>query len=434
MATTNDRETAIGMELELEVTNVAHGGVFVARHDGRVLFVADTLPGEVVLARVTDDRHPSFWRAETLRVLEPSPHRVPHVWAEASIERGPEDRAGGAEFGHIALAQQRILKQQVISDSLTRMAGLDRMVEVQPAKGDSSENGTGWRTRVQLHVDEEGRVGPYAARSHRVIPVAGLPLATAEVSAHTPLEGRFPGAESIDVIAPSSGDVEVVVNAARTRRRRRGQTAPATRTAHAHPRVIRELVGDREFQLDVQGFWQVHRNAAVTLSHAVRSVVDASIFDPRAANLDLYGGVGLLAAALGDRFGESTNITSVESHARATSHARHNLAEWKGAEAVTDRAEHYVRRLAADATASERSRLAAATVILDPPRSGAGATVVDALAELRPAQVVYVACDPVALARDLALFAKRGYRLHELSAFDLFPSTHHVEAIARLAI
>lgn len=105
-----------GDEIELEITNIAHGGVSVARHDGRVVFVADAIPGERVRARVTEARKKSFARAVTLEVLEASPDRRPHVWPEAALERDPEERAGGAEFGHIALERQRSLKAQVLAE------------------------------------------------------------------------------------------------------------------------------------------------------------------------------------------------------------------------------------------------------------------------------------------------------------------------------
>jgi tRNA/tmRNA/rRNA uracil-C5-methylase (TrmA/RlmC/RlmD family) len=410
-----------GTELELAVSNVAHGGVFVARHEGRVVFVPDTLPGERVLARVSDATHGSFWRAEALRVLEPSAHRRPHVWQAASIEREPRDRVGGAEFGHIDLPHQRELKAAVVADALTRMAGLERDVVVEGVSGDDETAGTGWRTRVRLHVADDGTVGPYAARSHRVIAVDELPLATEAVAAAAPLTANHAGADSIDIVAPSVGGVRVVVNRPGNRRR-----------AAADRERIVERVGDREFALDAAGFWQVHRAAAETLSSAVQSAVDESLFDPRAANLDLYGGVGLFAAALGDRFGRTTRITSVESSEAATDHAAANLAEWVGASALTDRVDRYLNRIAADATGPERGRLAAATVVLDPPRSGAGRAVIERLVELHPAQLVYVACDPVAFARDLGMLRAGGYELDQLRAFDLFPNTHHVELVARL--
>ncbi len=400
----------VGKTIEVDVTNIAHGGVSVARHDGRVVFVADSIPGERVLARVSQDSKKSFWRAETIAVIEASPHRQDHVWDAAALDRDPSDRAGGAEFGHIDLAHQRELKRQVIADSLGRMAKVESDVVVEAVAGDDERGGTGWRSRVRLHVDESGRLGPYAARSHRVIEVSGLPLAMREVEAIAPLDQNFAGHESVDVIAPSTGGARLIVGKQK-------------------PTVITEIVGEREFRLADGGFWQVHHGAASALTTAVQDAIDASAFDPQASNLDLYGGVGLFAAAVADKFGESTHITTVESDSVATDFAASNLAEWLGARAETARVERWVTSLASTASASERAKLARATVVLDPPRSGAGREVVEAITDLAPAQVIYVACDPVAFARDVATFAERGYTLSRLRALDLFPHTHHVESI-----
>jgi tRNA/tmRNA/rRNA uracil-C5-methylase (TrmA/RlmC/RlmD family) len=400
-----------GTEIELDVTNIAHGGVAVARHDGRVVFVSDAIPGERVRARVTEDSKKSFWRAETTKVLEPSEYRQPHVWAEASVDRPPHDRAGGAEFGHITIAHQRELKRQVLVDSMKRMGGIEADAEVAALPGNA--DGTGWRTRVRLHVDAHGRLGPFAARSHNVVEVAALPLATSAVDKAAPLEQFFAGEEHVDVVGPSTGGARLVVGKQK-------------------PQVITEIVGEREFRLSDQGFWQVHESAAVTLTRAVQEAIIVDEFDTHAMNLDLYGGVGLLAAAVGDRFGASTHITSVESDESATDFAAGNLSEWIGANAETSRVEPWVEKLARTASASERAKLRAATIVLDPPRSGAGRDVVDALVQLKPAQLVYVACDPVALSRDLGFFAERGYRLERLRAFDLFPNTHHFESVATI--
>jgi tRNA/tmRNA/rRNA uracil-C5-methylase (TrmA/RlmC/RlmD family) len=400
-----------GRQLELEVTNVAHGGISVARHDGRVIFVSDAIPGERVLATITEDSKKSFWRAETVRVISPSEHRQEHIWSAASVDRAPADRAGGAEFGHIEIGHQRELKRQVIVDSLKRMAKIEVDVAVEALPG--AADGTGWRTRMRLHVDESGRPGPYAARSHRVIAVEDLPLATAVVAAAAPLRDRFVGEESIEILETASGTARLIVG-------------------NQKPVVIREMVGNREFQLNDNGFWQVHSQAATTLSEAVQTAIDGDRFDPKADNLDLYGGVGLLAAAVGDRFGSGVRITSVESDTAATEHAGANLSDWIGASAVTARVERWVAALAKSASETERARLRRATIVLDPPRSGAGRAVVESLAALEPAQLVYVACDPVAFARDVAFFADHGYSLTGLRAFDLFPNTHHVEAVGTL--
>ena len=402
-------------ELELDVTNIAHGGISVARHDGRVIFVSDAIPGERVLARITEDSKKSFWRAETVKVIEPSEHRQMHVWSSASVARAPENRAGGAEFGHIEISHQRELKRQVVVDSLQRFAKIDSPiadgVTVEAIPG--ADDGTGWRTRVRLHVDATGRPGPYAARSHKVIAVTELPLATAAVQEAAPLAAKFVGEENVDIVQASDGVARLVIG---------GQK----------PSTITEVVGDREFRLADTGFWQVHTHAAQTLTTAVQEAIDPALFDPKAHNLDLYGGVGLLAAAVADRFGSGTKITSVESDATATGFASRNLAEWIGADAATGRVERWIAQLAATANAHDRARLRASTIVLDPPRSGAGKQVVQSIGGLQPAQIVYVACDPVALARDIGLFAERGYDLTGLRAFDLFPHTHHVEAVATL--
>lgn len=407
------------VDLELEVTGVAHGGVFVARHEGRVVFVSDTLPGERVVARVSDTRHDRFWRAETVRVLQASEHRREHVWSAASIEHSPDERPGGAEFGHIELAHQRELKRQVIADALSRMAGVDEAPQVEAIAGDDERDGTRWRTRVRLQIDDEGTVGPFASRSHRVIPVEDLPLATEAVERAAPLGEPRSSAGSIDVTVTSEGFVSVV-------------RRDASRTPTHRPQQIHERVGDRRFALSATGFWQVHRLAPRVLTEAVQDAVDPAIFDPRAFNLDLYGGVGLLAAAIGDRFGPATRITSVESDEDTTDHAAANLADWLGAQTVAAKVEHYLRDLTTRSTEGERSRLRDATVVLDPPRSGAGREAVDLIAGLAPAQLVYVACDPVAFARDLRWFLDRGYALRKARAFDLFPNTHHVEMVASL--
>jgi tRNA/tmRNA/rRNA uracil-C5-methylase (TrmA/RlmC/RlmD family) len=394
-----------GREVELDVTNIAHGGIAVARLDGRVVFVSDAIPGERVRARITEDSKKSFWRADAVAVLEASPHRQEHVWHEAALDRDPNDRAGGAEFGHIALAHQRELKRQVLTDALSRMAGIESSVTVEAVAGDDETLGTGWRTRVRLHVDEAGVPGPFAARSHRVVPVASLPLASAAVNAAAPLTDHFAAGTTIDVLEPSAGSgARLVIGAQRQA-------------------TIVEIVGDREFRLLESGFWQVHRSAPAVLSEAVSTAISRGHFDPRADNLDLYGGVGLLAAAVADTFGPTTRITSVESDEAATEFAGHNLAEWTGARAVTGRVEHWLREQSAS------PRTTAATVVLDPPRSGAGAAVIEHLERLSPAQIIYVACDPVAFARDAKILTDSGYSLASLRAFDLFPNTHHLEAV-----
>ncbi|MGN7860936.1 class I SAM-dependent RNA methyltransferase [Microbacterium sp. 22303] len=412
-----------GALLDLDVTAIAHGGVFIARHEGRVVFVSDAIPGERVRARLTDPSSGSgtadsrsFWRAETIEVLEPSEHRRPHVWAEADVSRAPEQRPGGADLGHIAIAHQRVLKRQVLQEALDRFAGGG--IEAPEVAGTGTDEN--WRTRVTLHVDDQGRVGPFAARSHRVVPVAEHVLARPAIDAAArELRGLPEG--RVELIEPADGEVRRVLRTevervAHGRRGRRGPRRPA-------PETIVERVGERSFTLDADGFWQIHPAAAALLDGAVAELLAGHV-DPDSAHLDLYGGVGLFSATLA-RLG-AHRITTVESSPRATRHAAANLRDL-GVQAVTARVDRFLR--AGDAGPQG---VAGGAVILDPPRSGAGRAVVEDVAALDPAAIAYVACDPVALARDLATFRALGFEPRALRAFDLFPHSHHLETVALL--
>lgn len=424
-----------GDTIDLDVTDVAHGGVFVARHEGRVVFVPDAIPGERVRARLTDTSKSSFWRAEALEVLDASTHRRAHVWAPADIGTPPERRPGGADLGHIELGHQRELKSHVITDALRRFGGLETAVSVEPAGADETGDGTGWRTRVSLHVDDDGRVGPFAARSHRVVEVDDHPLATSAI-AEAIARGRSAAPGRLDLVQPADGRVRVLPRAETARRNGRGgRGRPRTAPDPALREVVVERVGDREFRVDAGGFWQVHRLAATALTDAVqRGLREAgrADLDPEAWHLDLYGGVGLLAASIAELGGPATRVTSVESDERATDHAGENLVDWVGARAETGRVDRWLTHLEQSASPAERARLRSGVTVLDPPRSGAGRDVVDALLRLQPATLVYVACDPVALARDVAQLRTGGYEPLSLRGIDLFPNSHHVETVAVL--
>lgn len=394
----------MGTHLELEVGPVAHGGHCVARHEGRVVFVRHALPGELVLAVVTDGGASSrFLRADAIEVRRASPDRV-----EPPCPFAGPGRCGGCDWQHASLAAQRRLKADVVREALRRQAGLDVPVVVEAVPGDL--DGLGWRTRVHFAVDAHGRAGLRGHRSHEVVPVDDCRIASAGVRAPDALAATWPRARGLDVVSSATGQRAVVVHEASGR----------TRRAEG-PGTVTELVGGRPFRVGADGFWQVHPGAARTLTEAV---LDGLGPRPGESALDLYCGVGLFARALGDAVGPGGSVTAVESDARAVSHARRNLHDAPHVRLVGDRVEK--------ALSTGPVPLRADLVVLDPPRSGAGARVVAAVADRAPRRVGYVACDPVALARDLATFAGLGYGLRSLRAYDLFPMTAHVEVVAIL--
>ncbi|WP_315637982.1 MULTISPECIES: TRAM domain-containing protein [Microbacterium] len=404
--------------LDLDITGIAHGGTFIARHDGRVVFVSDAIPGERVRARLLDPSagagEPdtrSFWRAETIEVLEASPHRRPHIWPEADVAHDPAQRPGGADLGHIDLEQQRVLKRQVLAEAFDRFAGPG--LEAPEIEAVESGDGTGWRTRVTLHVDDEGRIGPFAARSHRVVPVSTHPLARPAI-AELALDLQGEQAGRIELVEPADGRVRILRHPEAERR------SPRDRRPRPTPEVMQERVGDRTFDVDAGGFWQVHPRAASVLDGAVYGLLDGHV-EPDATHYDLYGGVGLFARTLADLGG--TDVVTVESSRRATQHAAANLAPLD-VTAVTARVDRFLQQ--------PRRGGVTGAVVLDPPRSGAGRAVVEGVHALSPSAIAYVACDPVALARDLGTFRGLGWEVGALRGFDLFPHSHHFEVVALL--
>ncbi len=399
----------LGKELTLNIEKVAHGGIFVARHEGRVIFVSHTLPGEKVRARVFEDKGGSFARAETVEVLEASPHRVKHVWKAAA-----DGAVGGAEFGHIDLNYQLELKSDVIEEALSRMAGITMRPVVEQAPGDDRANGLGYRTRVQLHVDELGNVGPYRERTHQVVEVRDLPLAVEDIRELGLHLKNWSGVRKIEIASSNTGNIQYSVD----------------KKVKGDERLV-ERAGGRTFRITGGGFWQVHRKAADILTTAVNEAIAKAGFDKTADNLDLYGGVGLFAGTIAAKFGVDSVITTVEAFKTATEDAKLNLADLPNARAILAPTERFLDERVSSHV-KNGSPETTATVILDPPRAGAGAKVVGQVLALKPKHIVYVACDPIALARDLKPLTEGGYELASLRAFDLFPHTHHVEAVASL--
>lgn len=405
-----------GDEIELEVGAVAHGGHCVARigEGGRVVFVRHTLPGERVRVRLTEAAPEArFWRGEAVEVLEASPDRVPSAWPEA----GPGG-VGGAELAHVALPAQRAWKAAVVSEQLARLAGVEREVEVEAAPGDEERGGLAWRSRIELRTDAEGRAGMTRVRSHEVLPLGSMPLAVEAIAGLELFSRRWPAGVRIEAVAPSVGEPLVLVDGTPWRGR-----GPDTR-ANARSSVSERVSWRGEelrYRVAARGFWQVHREAPGVL---VDAVLDAVGPIEGARVLDLYSGAGLLTVPLALAVGPQGSVLAIEGDARAVKDARRNV---HGLEHV-----RLVEGEVARSLVGRVPRLEADVVVLDPPRQGAGRTVVAALAASGASRVVYVACDPAALARDIAYLQGHGFELGQVRSFDLFPMTHHVESVAVL--
>jgi tRNA/tmRNA/rRNA uracil-C5-methylase (TrmA/RlmC/RlmD family) len=362
--------------VNLLVGAVGHGGICIAHApDGRAVFVRHALPGEQVRVEITEER-PSYLRADAVEILTPSTHRVPPPcpWA------GP-GRCGGCDWQHVELGEQRRLKSAVVSEQLRHIAGIDWPVVTEAVDGDV--DGLGWRTRLRLAVGADGRAGLHRHRSHEVEPIDDCLIAHPDLPVASVVAQKWPDSDGLELVRT---DVETAIG--------------------------------RQWRIPSGGFWQVHPGAPSALCQAV---LDYAAVQPGERCLDLFCGVGLFAAALATVSGGG-QIHGVESSKPAAAAARSNLADLANVTIHTGRVDRWLAR----------SQPHADVVILDPPRKGAGRAVIDGIVATSARCVVHVACDPASLARDVALFAERGYRLDALRAFDLFPMTAHVECVARL--
>ncbi|MFC7492144.1 MULTISPECIES: class I SAM-dependent RNA methyltransferase [unclassified Knoellia] len=420
----SEADLTVGDEVVVDAGPIAHGGFVVARHEGRVLFVRHTLPGERVRVRITEggsgDR---FLRADAVEVLDASPHRV-----EPPCPYAGPGLCGGCDFQHVEPAEQRRLKAGVVAEQLQRLAHVEREVVVEPVPGDV--DGLRWRTRAEFAVGRDARAGMRRHRSHDVLTIDDCLIASERVVGTGVLQGHWAGEKAVDVIAPSEGAAVVV-------------RIPSDETVA--PVVTESVVGQslsREFEVSARGFWQVHPGAAATF---VDAVIDGLQPQPGERCLDLYAGVGVFTSALAQAVREGGQVIAVESDATAVAQARLNVESTPWVHYVQGRVDHVFgvestgrvagsrkggRRRSAPRRPNSAMPPTADIVVLDPPRTGAGKAVIGAVVSLAPRALAYVACDPAALARDTAYLMERGYALVSLRAFDAFPMTHHVECVA----
>lgn len=387
----------VGDRIELDITSMAHGGESVGRLEGRVVFVRDALPGERVLAEITSvPSHGRFMRARAIDIVAASPDRVIPPCSYA-------DRCGGCDWQHVSLPAQRRIKANVVAEQLTRIGGepADRWSHLEVEAVDGDDEGLHWRTRMRYAVDASGRAGLRAHHTHDVVPVTECLIASPSIGGADVLGRTWLGAQEVLGVQPDGAPVVL----------------PDPVAGRAR---VMQRAADRIWTFDATAFWQVHPGAADALVRAVHGLLR-----PKAGDhlIDLYAGVGLFAGAYAEILGPGGRVDAVESDETAIKGARRSLHDLPTVHIHADRVDRWLRR-----GPIRRCDL----VVLDPPRTGAGKEVMERIAALRPRAIAYVACDPAALARDVATARQSGWEMTSLRAFDLFPMTHHVECVALL--
>lgn len=424
-----------GRVLRVRVGGPAHGGEFVARHEGRVVFCRGGLTGELVDVEVDDDPGRAFCRGTVREVVEASADRVPPSCPAAAAG------AGCCDWSHVAPPAARGFAGRVLAEQARRIGRFDPApggdaVAVEVPAGDGAA--TGWRTVARWVTGPDGRPGVRRARSRDLVtePCAQPdPRLTESVLA----ADLGPGREVLGVLGDDD-EVHVAtrraVDTAARPASRRGRRAAAARARARHSRAepwrvvvgsgaVRRTVGGRGWDLPVDAFWQAHRSAARHYSAVVRDAV-AEVAGPGGdpAVWDLYGGAGLFSAAALDAV-PGARVTLVESSAASLGAAGAALGSGARVRTVGARVEDFLADGPADAGGPD-------VVVLDPPRGGAGVEVMSALAAAGARRIVHVGCDPASLARDVGVLVAAGWRLVDLRGVAAFPGTHHVEGLAVL--
>lgn len=404
--------------VEIDVTAVVAGGDGLGRHaDGRVVLVRGALPGERVTAVVTKAEK-RLLRADVDEVVVAAPARVAPPCPRVA------DGCGGCGWQHVAPDAQPALKAAIAADALRRIGRLEPpAIDLGPRL-----DPTGYRTTVRAAVDDEGRAALRRHHTHDLVVVGDTEAGC--LVAHPLVDevlraAAFPGAGEVVVRAGAATGERLVVVDPSGAARAVGVPDGVRVVGGDHLRGssptrawYHEEVAGRRFRISARSFFQARPDGAAALVDAVRDAAagasDGAALGGRSRLVDLYGGVGLFAAALGAEAGGG--VTLVESAASAVADARVNL---RAIEA---------RVIAVDCRRWRPSP--AELVVADPARAGLGAEVVERMAATGAPTVVVVSCDPAALGRDAGLLVTAGYALDSLRLVDLFPGTPHVEVVS----
>jgi 23S rRNA (uracil1939-C5)-methyltransferase len=425
-------KTPAAPQVLVEIEKPIYGGNFLARHEGKAIFVPLALPGEQARIRITESKS-GYSTAELAEILTPAPERIkpgcPHF--------GP---CGGCNYQHTDYSTQLAFKQAILRETLER-AGVSAPAEIATLAADP----WAYRNRIRVAFDTEGNPGYRGRRSHAVIPIGECPIAApllvsaAKAAADTlarvpanlrphevllfcdPAESALlatfftsePTQLRLDPIAPALHERIPTLKGA--------DLATGGRPGHP-PRTVSPW-GATSLAYPAAGFdYRVDNGAFFQVNRWLIDAFVANVVQGHGGSLawDLFAGVGLFARQLTLHFDK---VVAVESSAASISALAANL-EGTGGEAVPTSTLEFLHQ--------NRTGPRPDLIVADPPRTGLGAEINGLLVEVAAPHLVYVSCDPATLARDLRVLLAGGYAIASITLTDLFPQTFHLETVVHL--
>jgi 23S rRNA (uracil1939-C5)-methyltransferase len=416
----------------VQIEKPIYGGAFLARDEGKAIFVPLALPGEHVRVRVVEEKR-GYATAEIEQLLVSAPERIAPTCPHFGF-------CGGCQYQHAGYETQLQLKQAVLRETLER-GRIHVPDDVSVLVG---HHPWGYRNRIRLAFDAQGNLGYRGRRSHAVVPIRECPIAApllvhAAVVASEVLKSFAPALRPTELALFTNADEAALLltlfvaspakirfdEFAVTLRARIPQLAGAEfvfETSHQAPlplaqwgaTSIQYRAAGAEYRVDHGAFFQVNRWLVDALVERVTSGHSGALA------WDLFAGVGLFARRLAASF---DRVVAVESSPATIAALESNLAGTTAAP---------VRASTVDFLRRNRSGGRPDLVVVDPPRTGLGAEITALLAGIAPPALVYVSCDPATLARDLRALLEAGYGVESIALVDLFPQTFHLETVVRL--
>ena len=385
----------VGDRITVEIGPIAHGGHFIARHKGQVIFVRYGITGEEAVVEITSTSS-KLARGDAIEIIKASEDRVVPP-CKYAVPGG----CGGCDFQHIEISAQLELKRSVIREQFSRLGRIEIDLDVLPVE---PTNGLHWRTRMDFAISKNGKPGLYSARSKEVTEIDKCLIAVEAINDPTMFARNWKGEDRLEVAVSSSGEKNVS---------RGGRSISG-------PTQLHEVVGEHTYQISPTSFWQSHSAAPQTLT---KLVMDLMALRPGDQVCDLYGGVGLFTAPMAEDVGDIGKVHLIESSHRATQDALKIFEKMKNVVVHSGRVEQKLPLI---------NRVD--VILFDPPRTGAGEMVIKQMLAKKPRTIVYVSCDPASMARDARALEEGGYHLNHIVGFDLFPMTQHVECVARFSL
>ncbi len=405
--------------IDVSLSALAYGGEAIGRlEDGRTVFVPYALPGEKARVRLVEEKR-SHARAELVEVLEPSPERI----VPRCMHFGT---CGGCHYQHMPYPSQLDAKTQILKDQLERIGRLNQPPVQQAVASPEAWN---YRNHVEFHLTGDGRLGYHLGRSEEVFPIQECHLPEATLNAIWPQLDfeAMPEIERIGLRLGAGEDVQLILESRDPQLPEFSVEGLPISAVHLSPAGAQVLAGShsvgievlgRTFQVSAGSFFQVNtRMAEAMVEHLLAGLAAYQDLSPKTTLIDAYCGVGLFSAFLAGGVGR---LIGIEASPSACEDFEVNLDEFDNVELYEAEAESVLARLEA------RPQI----VLVDPPRAGLERQAMDGLLGLRPRLVAYVSCDPATLARDGKRLRAGGYTLQQITPFDLFPQTYHIESIS----